>query len=167
VDWIASTITAVLKAGWKLYLAALIASGAFLFLSDSLISQLGLDQLRHTYRMQAGVVLIVSASLLLTHLISVIWSAVLSPWHEWRFRRKIYNTLTELTEAEKDFLRPFIHQGENTQYAEIYDGIAKGLEAKQILYRSSNVGAPGGFSFPYNMQPYARKLLIDHADLLQ
>jgi hypothetical protein len=165
MEWIASTITAVIKAGWKLYVAALIASAALLFLPESLSSQLGLDQMRLTYRTQAGVVLIVSASLLATHLLSIIGNLVLSPLYERRFNRKIFKTLTELTLEEKLFLVPFIHAGENTQFAEMYDGVAKGLEAKLILYRSSNISAPGG-AFPYNMQPYARKMLVQRPELL-
>jgi hypothetical protein len=163
MEWIASTITAVINAGWKIYLAALIASAALLFLPDSFIAHLGLEDLRHTYKTQAGIALIVSASLLLTHFIS--GDIVLSPWYEWRFSRKIYKTLSELTFDEKAFLVPFIRAGENTQYAELYDGVPKGLEAKKILYRSSNLSAPGG-AFPYNMQSYARKILNENPELL-
>jgi hypothetical protein len=134
-------------------------------LPDTFVTQLGLEELRHTYRTQAGVVLIVSASLIATHLISVMWDIVLSPWRDWRFNRRIFKTLTELTLDEKMFLIPFIGDGQNTQYAEMYDGVAKGLEAKRILYRSSNISAPGG-AFPYNMQPYARKMLAEHPNLL-
>jgi hypothetical protein len=43
----------------------------------------------------------------------------------------------------------------------MYDGVAMGLEAKKIIYRSSNISAPGG-TFPYNMQPYARKILNEN-----
>ncbi len=165
MEWLGSTIAAVINAGWKIYLAALIASVAFLFLPKSIIVQLGLDQLRQTYRTQAGAVLIISASLLLTNVISVAWNLALSPWYDWRFTRKIHKTLSELTFAEKVFLNPYIAGGHNTQYAEAHDGVAKGLEAKLILYRSSNISAAGGI-FPYNMQPYARKILKAHPELL-
>src|SRR5215475_11126192 len=101
MEWIASTITAVIKEGWKLYLAAFIASVALLFLPDSTIVKLGLDDFRHSHRMEAGVVLIGSASLLATHFIAIFVNMILSPFFEWRFNRMIYKTLTELTYEEK------------------------------------------------------------------
>jgi hypothetical protein len=165
MEWIGSVFSTVINGGWKLYLAVLIASSALLFLPDTTIAQLGLEEVRHTYRTQIGVAFVLSASLIAARLISVLWDILLSPWYHWRFNRVIFKTLTELTLAEKSFLAPFITAGQNTQYAEMYDGVAKGLEAKKILYRSSNISAPGG-AFPYNLQSYARKMLVDHPSLL-
>ena len=145
----------------KIYFAALIASAALLFLPDTFISKLGLEEFRHLHRTEAGAMLIVSASLLFTSAASRVWRIVCSPFYKWQFNRMIFKTLAELTFDEKVFLTPYIHLGENTQFAEMYDGVAKGLEAKKILYRSSNISAPGG-AFPYNLQPYARKILNEH-----
>jgi len=166
MEWIGSVISAVINAGWKIYLAAFIASGTLLGMPDSMITHLGLGELRHTYRTQAGIVLIVAASLLVTNIISAVAATILTPWRKWRFKQRIFNTLSELTFDEKAFIVPFILNGENTRYAEFHDGVAKGLEAKHILYRSSTISAPGG-AFPYNLQPYARKILNEHQDLLQ
>ena len=165
MEWIASIVTAVINGGWKIYLAVLIASAALLYLPENTIAQIGLDEVRRTYRTQGGVALVLSASLVATHLISILWNVILSPWYQWRFNRVILQTLTELTHDEKVFLAPYIASGENTQFTSIYNGVAKGLEAKQILYRASNVSAPGG-SFPYNLQPYARKILTSRPHLL-
>lgn len=66
-----------------------------------------------------------------------------------RFRFHLRNTLRELTQAEKAFLRPFVIEGENT-YASINDGVANGLQGKGIVYRASNLSLPGvpGMLFP-------------------
>jgi hypothetical protein len=164
MELIASTFSAVINAGWRIYFAAMIASAALLFLPDPFISRLGLEDFRTAYGTYAGIVLIASASLLLVNVISGLGYTVLKPWRDWRFNRAVYGTLTELTEAEKEFLRVFIFEYQNTVTAPIQDGIAGGLVAKRLIYRSSNVSY--GFDFPYNLQPIARKILTAHPELL-
>jgi hypothetical protein len=164
MEFVGSIVTAVIRGGWKLYLAAFIASAALLFIPDSLISQIGLEEIRLTYRTYAGVVFIASASLLLVNIISGIVHIALRPWRDRQFNRAVYRTLGELTQPEKDFLRPFIFGHANTVSAAINDGVAGGLAAKQIIYRSSNISY--GFDWPYNLQPTPRKLLKAHPELL-
>jgi len=164
MDVIGSIFTAVVNGGWKLYLAAFIASAALLFVPDSLASQLGLEEIRHTYRTYAGMVFVASASLLAVNIVSFVVNAALRPWRDRQFNKAVYKTLTELTQEEKDFLRSFIHGQANTVSAPINDGVAGGLAAKQIIYRSSNVSH--GFDWPYNLQPVPRKLLTANPELL-
>jgi hypothetical protein len=164
MEWIGSLFSAVINAGWKIYLAAFIASAALLFIPDSLVSQLGLEEIRHVYRTYAGIVFIVSASLLAVSVISGLFNLLLRPWRERQFNRSVYKTLCDLTPPEKEFLRPFIFDQENTVSAAINDGVAGGLSAKKIIYRSSNISY--GFNWPYNLQPVCRKLLSEHTELL-
>jgi hypothetical protein len=164
MELVGSIFTAVINGGWKIYLAALIASAALLFIPDSLVGQLGLEEIRHTYRTYAGITFVASASLLVVNIISFIVNVALRPWHERRFNRAVYRTLCELTQAEKDFLRSFIFGHANTVSAPINDGVAGGREAKKISYRSSNISY--GFEWPYNLQPTPRKLLTAHPELL-
>ncbi|WP_076861962.1 superinfection exclusion B family protein [Bradyrhizobium mercantei] len=165
MEWVGSVFTAVINAGWKIYLAALLASAALLFLPDGFVRQLGLEELRQTYRMYAGVVLVVSASLLSVALISALTKAAMRPWKDRQFQRLVRERLEQLTEAEKEFLRPYIVENENSIYAPISDGITGGLVAKQIIYRSSQVSH--GFNFPYNLQPLVRTILTQHPELLE
>jgi hypothetical protein len=165
MEWIGSTITAIINAGWKIYLAALIGSAALLFLPDAFIKRIGLEELQQTYRMYAGLVLIASSSLLSVSVITSALELVLRPWRDRKFRRRVHTTLSELTEGEKEFLQPYIFGNENSIYAAINDGIAGGLTAKGLIYRSSQVSQ--GFNFPYNLQPIVRKILTDHPELLE
>jgi hypothetical protein len=164
MELVGSIFTAVINGGWKLYLAAFIASAALLFFPESLVSQLGLEEIRHTYRTYAGIVLVASASLLAVNILSSVVHLALRPWRDRRFNRAVYRTLRELTQPEKDFLRPFIFGDANTVTAPINDGIAGGLEAKKVIYRSSNISY--GLEWPYNLQPIPRKLLNAHPELL-
>jgi hypothetical protein len=88
---------------------------------------------------------------------------------EWRFRRNLQSTLLDLTHAEKEFLRPFILEGNNTRYVSISDGVANGLQAKGVIYRASNfsLGGRPGMLFPWNLQPYARRALNENRHLLE
>jgi Super-infection exclusion protein B len=165
MEWIGSLFSTVINAGWKIYLAAFLASAALLFIPDTLVSQLGLEEIRHSYRTYAGIVLVASASLLTVNIISGIVHLLLKPWRERQFNRSVHKMLRELTPEEKDFLRPFIFGNANTVAAPINDGIAGGLAAKQIIYRSSNVSL--GFDWPYNLQPISRQLFSAHPELLE
>src|SRR5947209_2404967 len=164
MELVGSLLTAIINGGWKLYLAAFIASAALLFFPESLVSALGLDEIRHTYRTYAGVILITSASLLAVNIISFIVRLMLKPWRDRQFNRAVYRTLSDLAQAEKDFLREFIFGHANTVSAPVNDGVAGGLQAKQIIYRSSNISY--GLEWPYNLQPIPRKLLNAHPELL-
>jgi len=164
MEWIGSVLSTVINAGWKIYLAAFFASAALLFIPDSLITQLGLEEIRHSYRTYAGIVLVGSVSLLIVNITSSIVHMMLKPWRDRQFVRAVHRMLRELTQDEKDFLRPFIFGNANTVTSPINDGIAGGLAAKQIIYRSSNVSL--GLDWPYNLQPIPRKLLTAHPELL-
>ncbi|UVO35733.1 superinfection exclusion B family protein [Bradyrhizobium arachidis] len=114
MEWIGSILSTVINAGWKIYLAAFIASAALLFFPNSLVTQLGLEEIRHSYRTYAGIVLVASASLLMVNIISSIVHLALKPWRDGQFNRSIHKMLRELTQDEKDFLRPFIFGNANT-----------------------------------------------------
>jgi Super-infection exclusion protein B len=148
-----------------IYAAVLIATLLLLFLPDPAITQLGLTEFTQSYRTYMGISLIASASLLSGHIIFAIATFVLSPWNTWRLNRNCIKKLAELTNEEKEFLLPFIVNGQNTQYAPINDGVVKGLELKRLIYRASTVSM-SGFEFAYNLQPYVRSLLKDRPHLL-
>lgn len=159
-----AVIAAVIKAGVPIYVAALIASTLLLFLPDSIAHQLGLAELRQLFRPYLGALFVASISLLAAYGLSAISDVVKSRLDERRLRRQTLETLGMLTSAEKRFLRPFIAEGQNTILAPIGDGVAGGLVAKTVVYRSSNIIQ--AFAAPYNLQPIARKLLTENPQLL-
>jgi hypothetical protein len=166
---IAPLITAIRNAGPPIYAAALAASLLLLFLPEPFIAQLGLATFRQSHRTELGVVLIASASLLVIHAAFATAPVVKRRWITWRFQRGTRTTLANLTVAEKQFIRPYIVEGENTRYLSIYDGVANGLEAKNIVYKASHVTVPGrpGMLCPFNLQPYARTYLNKKPELLK
>lgn len=157
-------IAAILKVGVPIYIAALIASGLFLFLPDFMAQNLGISAVRQLYRPYIGGTFVISMSLLVAYGLSAISDRVKKRLTDRRSRLQILKTLSALTVEEKQFLNMFIMDGRNTVHAPISDGIAGGLVAKRIIYRSSRIFHM--LSAPYNLQPIACKLLTDHPELL-
>lgn len=165
IESVAPILTAIKKVGPSFYFTALVASALLLFLPDAVMARIGLARLFEPYRMYVGVAFIVSASLVVVWIVSSLAAPLLDQFETWRLHRHSLKTLRELTDAEKAFLRPYIRGRENTQYALISDGVPRGLQAKGVIYRASNVSMPGG-GFPFNLQPYVRQLLNEHGYLL-
>jgi superinfection exclusion protein B len=161
IESIAPLIVAIKKAGVPIYVATLIACSLLLFLPTSILARLGLVDFLQSNRTWVGVGFIASLSLLCTVALSPLWSK----FEDWRFKRHGLRMLSEITSDEKAFLRPYICDGQNTQYAQISDGVAQGLVGKNLIYRAANIST-GFMHFPFNLQPYARRLLTEHPHLL-
>ncbi|MDH2346645.1 super-infection exclusion protein B [Bradyrhizobium sp. SSUT77] len=167
METIASVVLALLKSGLRIYVAVLIAASAALFLPAGLLETLGISEFRNAHRMELGFAFLASASLVTGHLLFAVGNLVSKPFRQRKFARDLRETLETLTYDEKMFLQPYIHGGENSNIASYADGVANGLVAKKILYRASNASIPGTIlAFPFNMQPYARKDLMKHPELL-
>jgi hypothetical protein len=166
LEAIGSIITSIKNAGPTIYGAVFTGTLLFLFLPDPILSQLGLSEFRQMYRMYAGLLSIGSACLLTMYPVNFVIGLCKESILDWRIYRHQLATLSELTDDEKEFLRPFIYAKQNTVHSEISDGVANGLQAKKIVYRSSNMSVPGSIHFPYNLQPYARKILTKRPELL-
>jgi hypothetical protein len=168
LESIGPLITAIKNAGPRLYAAALISSLLLLFLPNSILAEIGLLNFRQTHRLELGVTLLASITLLSVHSLFAIAPFVQNQWKSWRWHSEIRKALADLTDAEKVFLRSYIIDGENTRYESIYDGVANGLRSKQIVYLASSITVPGmrGMVIPYNLQPYARKVLNKRRHLL-
>jgi Super-infection exclusion protein B len=158
-------ISAIVAAGTPIYAAVFIAAGLVLFLPAHVISHLGLDQVVKTYRMYVGLAFMLSGSLLLVRVSSFLWSLVSMPFQDWMLEKNGIKMIRETTDEEKAFLRAYVIDGKNTVYAQIQSGLAQGLEAKGIVFRSSTVGHLMS-GFPYNLQPYMRRLLTKRPELL-
>jgi hypothetical protein len=160
----AKGVTPVILAGIAL------ATGIGLFADDQFITKLGLVDLRTQYRSQLGIVFISASSLLAAQAGAWIWQLSVGKIQRARRGRRelasLQDSLRFLTPEEQAYLVPFIHGQSNTLYFRIEDGIAGGLVAKRILYRSSNIGHRLT-GFAHNIQPWAKEYLDQHPDLLE
>ena len=151
-----------LDRGWALGLLLLIFCGLVL-----LADQYGIA-LPVLVKEWAGAGALFGAATFLVSVAAHVGLFTQNQWKTWRSHRETRGALANLTKAEKDFLRPFIIQGENTRYESIYDGVANGLQAKRIIYRASHLTVPGrpGMLAPCNLHPYARQVLDENRHLL-
>ena len=150
---------------WKIPIAFLftlsIVLGLIIFLPDHIADTLAVKDFRLTYRTFLGPAFLLTVSFSLTKLL--MWT--------WRFHqdrksfRHLVEQLHELSPEEKGYLAQFIIRGINTIHVAVGDGVAGGLEAKGIIYRSSDA-----FNIlegpPYNLQSWARKELSENPCLL-
>lgn len=154
LDWLRKVPT-----GFLLALSFVLA--LLLFLPAEIAETLAVSDFRDSYRKYLGPAFLLVVSFFITK--------ALLFFNDFR-RRKASKSrrllqLHGLTAEEKGYLSQFILQGRNTIHVAMGDGVAGGLEAKGIIYRSSNV-----FNIlegpPFNLQPWARDYLSQHPDLL-
>jgi hypothetical protein len=159
--------TKLLEQSPKILCAILIAGALFLIAPASVLGRMSLNDF--WLRPYIGIVTILAAALLVTHGVAYLVNhirAKRSKKKEQEDReRSELDTLRALTPAEKRALQPYIVENENSVGFSIADGVAGGLVAKKILYRSAN--ASFGYSFPHNLQPWAREHLTKHPGLLE
>jgi hypothetical protein len=141
------------------------ASGFLLFAPATLQATLGTTTFIQTYRSWIGTSFVVSCAFLFAHLIGEIhdWIriAIATRMTSRNQRRKI----ERLEPDEKKHLRSYILDRKSSVSYSIRDGVARGLEAKGILCRASQVGTLDGF--PFILQPWAREILETNPKLLE
>lgn len=148
----------------KPLLAVALASALLLFAPASLIATLGATSLLSAYRAWIGFSLIISSAYLLAHGVVFLATKVRDASHDRAIQKVRLGHLRSLTPDEKGHLLPYIVESRASVVYHITDGVAQGLTAKQILFRSTNAGYGTGFS--YNIQPWAREAIMKDPSLL-
>ncbi|MGE9007247.1 super-infection exclusion protein B [Leptospira interrogans] len=168
MEFLAPVLTAIKDAGPRIYATVFVVSLCLVALPVNWIEAIGLTEFRASYRAFLALALITSFALLVVHFLFSLSKPIRKVYRNWRLDRNTKLVLSDLTKDEKILLRRYINDGENSCYQSIYDGVANGLEAKNIVYRASQLSVPGtpGQKFPYNLQPYARKILNKSPSLL-
>ena len=149
-----------IPAGFLLTLSVVLS--LLLFLPIEIAETLSIKEFRDSYRKFLGPSFLIVISFFITN--------VLLSVNNIRRRKanlkKRWLQLHSLTAEEKGYLAQFIRHGNNTIHVYIGDGVAGGLEAKGIIYRSSNL-----FyileGVPYNIWPWAQDYLSKHLNLLE
>lgn len=173
LESLVSAFNAVKQATPTLLLGVALATAALLFLPEGVVQAIGLDGILREHRQYVGSALLGSVAILAAQAIA----ACIALGKGMYLKRKAKKTaalaeqrrlerLTKLTPEEKAYLIPYIADEKNTLYLSIEDGIAGGLQAKGIIYRSANIGnLVSGFAF--NLQPWAREHLNQNPQILE
>jgi hypothetical protein len=137
---------------------------ASLFIPSSIVGKLGLLKYREEGKPYLGLSFLLLSVIIVSRVIGMVIT-----WYDHHlFLRTKKKRLHVLTAEEVQILRGYIEGQTRTSYLSIQSGVVKGLSAEGIIYRSSNLSAPGyGFaSFAHNIQPWAWQYLNEHRDLL-
>ncbi len=147
------------------YLAAIaLASGLPLFGPERLQDALGLKSWLATYRAWFGLAFVVSAALLIVHLVHLSWQKVSEGKRRKRQRTAGEKRLRNLTPEERSVLAGYILRNTRTQQLRIGSGVVAGLEHEDIIYRSTSFGKLDGFA--YNIREWAWDYLQQNPQLV-
>ena len=168
-----ATLAGLKQATPSLLISVAATCGLILFLDDSLLTSLGLLEIRNEHRTALGGVALICGVLFVAAIIPKIGS-IITDLYNW-IKRKINQTaklknlhksLNQLTPNEQAYLAPYILEQQTTQYFLIEDGIAAELQIKTILFKPVSSGnLIRGIAF--NLQPWARNYLNDHPETLE
>lgn len=148
------------------YLAPIgILSAALLFTPQKYLQVVGVHQLAQDYRPVFGLLMLFCAATLVVSISVALWRATSRGWGKRKFKRRIHQRLTRLSEDEKQILRFYISQQTRSNTLRIDDGIVQGLVAAGVIYRSANMGSiVDGFS--HNISEVAWEYLHENHVLL-
>ncbi len=149
----------------KYLLPIAIFTGFPLFAPVEWLDAFGITEMVERYRALFGLAFLASTTLLLSSGLTAIYEYVKQRRNQAQLTKQLQQRLHRLSEPEKEVLRGYIHNESTTRYLPMTDGVVSGLEAKKIIYRSSNVGHIEEWA--YNIQPWAWEYLNSHPELLK
>lgn len=133
-----------------------------LFSPYSWIDKFSLSEFTVNYRVWLGPAFLCILAILVSRAFTFISESVVG----FKIKRERLNNLKTLTRDEKEYLRIFVENDTETISREISDGIIGFLESKGIVYRTSSLSSYWE-TFPYSLQPWARKYLKEQPKLLE
>jgi hypothetical protein len=161
-----SKIVELIKLPLLYVFAFFLTATCFIFLPDQILIDLGVKQIRDTYRSYIGIVFIVSFSIILVNIVALIYKVSKRKYRNYRNKRIAKKTLKDLSNAEKEILKQMLLNGTNSFQIDITDGIHTRLESHKIIYRAANVSKYGTL-FAFCIQPWAIDYLRKNMHLLK
>jgi len=133
-------------------------SAFLLFSPERILEKLSLNALIQNYRPWIAIVLVATSTLILVTIADGIIKLLKRWWRRRCFHIGIQEKLDNLTEQEKQILRPYIYDQTKTQKFGLDNGVVQGLVSAGVLYRSVKAGNP--LSWPHNINEHAWNYLL-------
>ena len=130
----------VLKLAPKYLVAVALISGALIFLPESWLELLGLQEMSTQYRAWLGLAFLVSVGICIVAVASWIINWVLNIIRRRRIQGFVIDKLNNLTEDEKQILRYYFAKGTRSNTLKVDDGVVQELVACRVIYRSAQLG---------------------------
>lgn len=163
IEWLATFFQKRLIAATAL--PVFVTTSLLLFLPNEFLEKLSIIELVEGNGPYLGFAWLFSLAIILTSIILKIGTVSAPLLKEWWEVRRLKKLLANLTDDEKEFIRPFVIDGKASISAEYADGVANLLIKKNIVARPSNLAVH--FSkFAHVLQPWARKELEKRPELL-
>jgi hypothetical protein len=134
-----------------------LVSGALLLAPFSFIERFGLEEFVKYAKPWIGITFLLSASLLLIDILFSSYTYLMKQIKNNKVRKQRLDRLKKLTPEEKKLFLRYIYDDTRTQYFDLANGVARGLELEGFIFQSSNLGNP--IEFAFNIQPWVWDLL--------
>lgn len=155
VEWI--------KLSPRYLLPIVLFTGFILFVPSDALEVFGLATLRKEFAWLFGIFCLASSALLISSGLVFVCEWLYGLWESRSAEKELAQIIRNLSDQEKDVLRQYIEENITTLYFSFNNGVVGGLVAKNILFRSADVGYG---KFPYNVQPWAWEMLKEYPELL-
>ena len=142
-----------------------IMTAIVLFAPDTFVVRTGLLEIRSENLAWIGLAFLISISIFLATLIEALWKWIREKVKNRALERNLAHTLSDLTVDQKELLRELMTGAQSTVYRPISNGTASYLASLNVILRTSNLSNHGG-SFPYGLQPWAKRALKKNPSLL-
>lgn len=162
-DWLKHALE-WLKTSPRYFFPVAVASGAVLFLPESVIQPLGLISLRVEGQAYLGAAFLSSSCVIACDALLRIFAWTRRKYGKHLALRKAIRRLDNLTPKEQELLRPYLEQKTRTQELHMESGVVAGLVQAGILYPA--VPQPDIYEFPFNIQPWAWEQINAHPELV-
>lgn len=156
----------ILKLAPRYLIAVAVMAGALLFLPSTWLDRFGLDGFATANRQWLGLTFLASATLWAVAVVVAFWKWIQRKLVQRRVRQHVIRKLNSLTEGEKQILRYYYVEHTRTNMLRLDDGVAQGLVADRIIYRSASMGSfLGGFA--HNITDLAWEYIHANPHVLQ
>ena len=162
-----ASLSAIKPLTLKTASVCLLLSGSLIFSPQNLLTKFGLYDFSNSNKIIIGLLFLFSLATLLTEAVFTLCRLAAKSVKEGEYTKAVKHHLANLSGDEKKALRHYFDRDVSNVHFSMAGGVAAGLQGKGILSRSSNMGVPGsGDSFPYLIQPVAKKAILDNPSCL-
>lgn len=151
--WLKEHMLDWLKEFPKHFLPFGIFAAISLFAPDTILSKIGIIEIRNQYKPYLGAVLVLSITFVLSAGLTFAWDRAKEMMNNRLKKRKVIERLRQITPEEADILGEYLEKKTYTLTLGLTDGVAMGLAKSGIIWQASNMTYdPGACDF--NISPW-------------
>lgn len=153
----------------KIIFAITIATAIILFLPDSIVEKIYMEQFRDRYGFLIGVIFLVSLSILIVALIVALFNYARNKYFWRKFKKDAPERLRKLDDYQKYIVYKLFSEKNHTSELPLHDGAVQLLKQNFIIVEATSnyaVSDLNNAKFPYLLQPWVVEELQKDQSLL-